>query len=577
MLILRLALLGVALAVALPKANGQTADQDPKKPGLSIETQGNFKNIQSIDPDLAKQAQDLASLQRIPTNQNATVVPWLIANSVGLSPPFLLELARRLWDMDRRNDAFEWYALAFVRARYDSGRCVDPTAQQPMLPPIAVNVARGIAQYRSAFGEAGLRAIARPDAFSGTASPWWVCSRGMAAIKAGLENRSIEQSEWLKPRNDWDLLRTNITRDLTAFFTEQGKPQDDPIPMSKTAYKTTTIGVGDYNDFVWLDEQRLIFGEWSHDGSSRSLTTILRQWRMAAPIEEVARFTGPWCAGKGVVAYIVNHGGQNGKPRQVTFAVGEPGKTTENVVQFESYARYAKLMHDDSRGKSFSTDPKRQSPFDCRWVTSNILTGDRNDTEWIPLLPGDGFLSFNAPNGGPADRITYYSKETSAPMALPIPARDVAPHAVRYFDYKRAYFISPSGIRWEQVKDSKCVSVWWFFPEDARTEEICVPVDAANMNFPTYWPSRAGILRVVSRRRTPHGEKPGGIYLTAAEDRIEKLFEGRVRAVSVSPEGCRVAVDTYPETPSFGASANTALAVIDLCTVDQRPGAATAR
>jgi hypothetical protein len=63
------------------------------------------QNVQVIDPELAKQAQDFGSLRRIPSDQNATVVPWLISNSIGLSPPFLMKLALRLWESDQRDSA----------------------------------------------------------------------------------------------------------------------------------------------------------------------------------------------------------------------------------------------------------------------------------------------------------------------------------------------------------------------------------------------------------------------------------------------------------------------------------------
>ncbi len=323
----KLVLVSTALmAVALCWANGQTPELELKRPGLSVETKGNFQNIQTIDSDLAKQAQNFATLRQIPATQNAVLVPWLIANSLGLPPPFLLETARRLWEMDRRSDAFEWYALALLRTRYDAGRCADPTAQQIMLPPIAANVAGGIDQSRPAFGEAGLRALTRTDAFSSTVSPWWAWVQGMAAIKAGLESKSIEQSVWLKPQSEWYGLRASITRESTAFFIEQGKPQDDPIPMSKTAYKITTIGVGDYSNFGWLDATRLVFGELKRDLKAQSATTTLRQWKDGGAIEEFASFFGPWCVGHGVVTYQRESGGQNGKPRRSTFEIGEPGK-----------------------------------------------------------------------------------------------------------------------------------------------------------------------------------------------------------------------------------------------------------
>lgn len=574
----KLALVSTALvAITLCGARGQTSEPEPKRPGLSVETKGNFQNIQTIDPDLARQAQNFATLRQIPSAQNAILVPWLIANSLGLPPPFLLETARRLWEMDRRNDAFEWYSLALLRTRYDSGRCADPTAQQIMLPPIAAKVAGGIDQSRPVFGEAGLRALARTDAFSSTASPWWACSQGMAAIKAGLEKQSIEQSAWLKPQSEWDTLRATITQEFTAFFTEQGKPQDDPIPKSKAAYKITAVGTGEYRDFGWLDAKRLVFGEVKRDLKAQSATTVLRLWNDGSAVEEFASFPGRWCAGQGVVTYVVKSENLEGRARRITLAAGEPGRTIETAIEFDGFAMFPQLMHTTTRGGSMSSaDPRRLSPFDCRWVRSEVLSDGKKNAEWIPLLPRDGFLSFVKQRGSIlTEKILYYIDETSVPVELQVSARGIEPHSLRYYAYKRSYFLSaiepPPASADER---SNCDAAWWFYPQDARTEQICVPVDEVTQNYPTYWPSRAGVLRVIRARRTPHGEKVGGIYLTSSEGKTEKIFEGNVQGANVSPDGCKIAASTSPMVLNLNNAMSRTLMIIDLCSVEPPPSAA---
>ena len=129
-----------------------------------------------------------------------------------------------------------------------------------------------------------------------------------------------------------------------------------------------------------------------------------------------------------------------------------PGKSAKRWLSSKSYARYAKFMHDGSRGVTFLSDTKRQSSFDCRWVTSDILAG-KKDTEWIPLLPEHGFLLFNGPNSEAADKILYYTTETSAPIVLPMRASDIPIHAVRYFAYKRAYFLSSLGMPRDRLEN----------------------------------------------------------------------------------------------------------------------------
>ena len=294
--------LATILTLGLPSTGAQTQQSDPKRPQLSSETRGNVTNVQVVDPALVKQAQDFATLRQIPGDKNTALVPWLMANAHTLPPSFVFETARRLWEIGRRDEAFEWFALAYARARYDAARCVDTTAPQGIagLPPIAANVQAGIDQFRSEFGAAGLRALSRPDAFSSAVSPWWICSHGIAAVRAGLEKRSIDQSDWLKPEAEWTALRSKVTEQLTAFFTEQGRPQDDPIPISKTLYEVTAIGTGNFRDlhgsitiaacsisrFEGHDLTRLSFGSGKAAAPSRKSVAL---WVRGAPVREFIR------------------------------------------------------------------------------------------------------------------------------------------------------------------------------------------------------------------------------------------------------------------------------------------------
>jgi hypothetical protein len=548
-------------------ANGQTPKLEPKTATPSVE--GAFKDIQSADLELVKQDKVFDALQEIPAAQNTDVVRSLISDSGHLPPIFLYEIARRLWEMDRRDEAFEWFAVAVLRSAYDSGRCVDISGMlaNMMLPRIAGKVWIGTRQSALAYGAAGLRALARPDVFSDAVSPWWVCAKSDQAIKARREKRSIEQSDWLRPKDQWERLQVAIRAEFTKVFTASGKPEGDPVPKPKKPYKITNVGVAEVSRFVWLDEQRLLFAELRP-------TLILRQWKADAPEQELAQFKGPWCAGRGVMSFRVKSEPGSGKSLRETFVVGEPGKTAEQVVEFESQPKYAEIMHIDPPWTSVA-DPRRQSPFDCRWVKSDFLSGPNKDANWLPLLPGHGFLSFPGPVGQRPDKILHYRTENSSPTELPISAKDVAANGVQYFPFKNAYFISRRAEFKEPIQGQACLPVWWFFPEQVRTEEVCVPIDGVNVSAPAFWPSRVGMLRVIKSRSVPYNEsQPGGIYLTSPDGRVEKIFEsgGNIAAVAVSPEGCRIAirsVRTAPWSHSFD--------VMDLCAQDRSPGANIAR
>ena len=177
------------------------------------------------------------------------------------------------------------------------------------------------------------------------------------------------------------------------------------------------------------------------------------------------------------------------------------------------------------RGTPFSTEiRKRQSPFDCRWVVSDALSAAK-DADWVPLLPGHGIISFTKPDGQPAERI-YDATDTAAPAELPIPAKNVPRHAVVTSRSKTHISSRRSRPRLGTAPILNLPSRMVVFPARGADEEICVPTDAANTNALTYWPSRIGVLRAVSVRTTPHGEKPGDLSVVKRPQR--KDFRERI-------------------------------------------------
>ena len=130
-------------ALAFSSAYGQTTVFREVRPDVSVTKQGNTTRFEIADPDLAKKARVLEELWQVPGSENERVVRWIIANANDLQPVFFYELARRLWDLRRRDDALEWFAFALVRSSYDAARCSDETARETVgkLPSLAVHVA----------------------------------------------------------------------------------------------------------------------------------------------------------------------------------------------------------------------------------------------------------------------------------------------------------------------------------------------------------------------------------------------------------------------------------------------------
>src|SRR6266576_3093426 len=64
-------------------------------------------------------------LQARPDGENDAIVRLLMPQANDLSPPFLFELARRLWDRDR-DAALEWFSVAVIRGQYDARHAGEP-------------------------------------------------------------------------------------------------------------------------------------------------------------------------------------------------------------------------------------------------------------------------------------------------------------------------------------------------------------------------------------------------------------------------------------------------------------------
>jgi hypothetical protein len=527
-----------------------------------VQQQDGITNILVYDPDLEKQQQLYQLVRSRPASEDGVILPWLESHAAKLTPIFSYELARRLWDQGRRDDAFEWYALAGIRARYDGLRCVDTTAAQGIafLPQAAVDVARGIAAHRAEYGRAGLRALARPDLFAATVSPWWICSHGIRAVRGALQGQTIDGPAWLKPQAEWADLRASLMRNYTQHFEEQDKPQDDPIPMTKTPFPAVSVSFGSIHTLTWLDNERLALSR--VDRASSQHQNILSLWQKDRGLTEIARFPGSWCGGNGQIYYVTK---VDRPPRsemaRTTFMTGPVGQLREVTLEHQGYVGTPQMLHDGSvMSGAHSRDPIRMSPFDCRIARAERLNGP-NGNHWIPLLPGDGFLSYSRPDGTPAERLLYYAQDTAAAVELPIPAKDVATSSIRYAAYKKAYFMSPIvGRPRDGDPMPACRSVWWLQP-GGKVEEQCIPTSDIDRNGYTFVPSRIGLMQVISIRNTPHGPKPGGVYLLRADGSREKIHESQTWGTSISPDGCSLAVRSYPQT----AGGDTPLSILSLC------------
>ncbi len=144
-------------------------------------------------------------------HDDAGVAAWERAHQAQLSSGYLFDLSRRLL-ASTPTEALEWYAVALIRGQYDAGRCIDDTARRAVskLSSIAEEVARYGHTHPHEFGQAGLRALARPDLLGHTISPDWICAQALS----GMGGRSAGTT----PPARWPAVEQRLRQDFARQF-----------------------------------------------------------------------------------------------------------------------------------------------------------------------------------------------------------------------------------------------------------------------------------------------------------------------------------------------------------------------
>lgn len=523
--------------------------------------QGNSElgNLRIIDPKEARRNDPFAVLHDKPLSESPMLIPQLIALANALPPPYLYELARRLWPTDS-SAAMEWFAVGMARARYDAMRCVDTTSRQGIayLPMVAPDVVKGIESDRKRFGEAGLRALARPDLFVDAVSPVWICMHGMGAINSAIQGKQLTERDWLRSSSEWEGIRQDIHKDMNKYFVEQGRPQDDPIPMTTAKFPQHTLMFPFAAAYGWLDSQHLVTARNEKDSDGKPVKRLV-VFSADGKREEIASSAGMWCAGQGVIAYQTAIEKLEDKVQRITLAVGLPDNWSSKTLEL----RYPFLDNFGAQGFgqswSLPTNATRQSPFDCHWETNESLSGPKNVNQWFPLLPGHGAILFESIPGA---KSVQWVNAKGAAIKLPVDGNNVSLGSFRYLGWKDAYFVSQTWSRFTHKGKAlpDCIPAAYLYPKDGRVEAACAPFDPENTsNAVMFIPSRAGWLRATAYRNTAHGMKTGGLYLIRPGGKAEKLLDSNIDTWNLSPDGCRIAIGHRAD------GSLSSLDVIDLC------------
>ena len=163
-----------------------------------------------------------------PFSENAVIVPWLKSHIRQLAPNYLYELSRRVFSYSRE-EAFAWYWVGHIRARYDAIRCRDRTARQGILAlsNIAPDVQEALYEDDAQARSAATMALVMEVEFPTGTLPLWICRLGTQDILAEREGKTLLLfDEVVVPASEWKTLRDRIRAGFSEGIEKQ--PQDKP-------------------------------------------------------------------------------------------------------------------------------------------------------------------------------------------------------------------------------------------------------------------------------------------------------------------------------------------------------------
>ena len=148
----------------------------------------------------------LEALHLRPLSESPLILPDIKAKIKALPPPYLYELARRTFDIDKR-EAFVWFLTSYLRAAYDASKCTDRTAGQGILqlPNLAPPVSRALFADKAYAKKIMKEALERERAFPEDSNPSWVCFHGIKAMVAAMQKRQFV--DWTIPQSQWPTKR----------------------------------------------------------------------------------------------------------------------------------------------------------------------------------------------------------------------------------------------------------------------------------------------------------------------------------------------------------------------------------
>jgi len=354
---------------------------------------------------------------------------------------------------------------------------------------------------------------------------------------------------------------------LVAMFLVMGASPQLAGCAELVSYPVKDSGLlaSDMTHVMWLDNSRVLFNgyrsvEYAADNSLKAVRFRdadyyiwdLEKGTVQQDVD--LRGTSKICVHKNYWSYI-RPSKENSK--EFVLVSGKKGEETERPYPKVHWFNSHSCLYSDTK-PLWVVEGHRTIPFLEEHGYLDLGTV-------VPPQPDPLTLRFENPN--PA--VSFYSTAAKKSFTLPIGWQEVGFIQVHYGPFRNLYLLSGLQYYDEQrgflpawPRDTP-PRVWWLKPDGSLEMEELPNISPLQSNPPRTVPVRDGLFVVAGNtRERPEPTAVGG-YLIQGQT-LQKVINGMLLQMWVSPDGCKVAVvnDTHEKKP---VSERIRLQIIQLC------------
>jgi hypothetical protein len=267
----------------------------------------------------------------------------------------------------------------------------------------------------------------------------------------------------------------------------------------------------------------------------------------------------------------------------VSGAIEERGEIGGGLCYAEGYIRYWRWKGEPSKGADWIagefghevkvdesvTDPKRLDWKTCKPRSDPPLPDwTQGDFVWR-LRSGHGFLVLGSDREARNSPVTYYPDGGPKGVLMPFKRREFDFSGITFFPFKGAYLVSSTYFMPDSAHPyggydkypwpkGALRFVWWLYP-DGRIEEIRLPSEESR-STPSTWIFAAipGIFFVDAGSRKNE-------LVHIVDGKTHRILSGNIYQRSVSPNGCRIAIDHDENGNHMDEAKGGTMKVLEVC------------